>query len=155
MKKLVLSLQSASLLGGTVFAWYTIYYDYLRFFNYGGEIFKFKECVMPNPLSTSCFYGGVMFAVAFIWSVWILFSKNILIRSERYLRNLLSFGVVFAWGNFAFEWYKYFTSNGDYIGCAGVPVPTPFQTPCFYGAMIYLISFIVSFYSLKIMSKLV
>jgi hypothetical protein len=108
---------------------------------------------MPNPLSTPCFYGGVMFVVAFIWSVWILFSERTLTGSQKYLKNLLIFGVVFAWGNFAFEWYKYFTSNGDYVGCAGVPVPTPFQTPCFYGAMIYLASYIISIYSLKIMSK--
>lgn len=156
MKKILPYLQTLILLGGVVFAWYTVFGDFHRFFGAGYTITQFKNCGTPNPLATPCFYGAIMFIVALAWSLIILIaadaSKNV--KSQKYLMWLLLAGTLFAWGNFAYQMYKYYAPHiGPYIGCSGIPLKHPIYTPCFTGTMIYLAAFVVSLIFLKMMKR--
>jgi len=57
---------------------------------------------------------------------------------------LLLVGVVFALSNFGLQLMKFYSGSGEQVSCSGVLISNPFMTPCFFGAMFFLISFIVS-----------
>jgi hypothetical protein len=151
MKKTLLYLQAIILIGGSVFAWITVFGDFVRFFSNNGLLMPLYG-YSPNPLTTPCFYGAIVFLVALIWSILILLaadrSKNV--KSQKHLMWLLFSGTIFAWGNFAYQMYKYYTPHtGIYIGCSGIPLKHPIYTPCFTGAVVFLIAFILSFISFR------
>ena len=56
---------------------------------------------------------------------------------------ILLVGVLFSWTNFAIELYSWWNKRACLTGCAA-PGTNPFLTPCFYGAIFFLIAFIVS-----------
>jgi len=58
---------------------------------------------------------------------------------------------LFAWGNFGYELYNWF-GMGKQISCA-VGATSPFLMPCFFGAIFFLIAFILSVISLKKLNK--
>lgn len=123
--------------GGMIVSWAAVVRQFQNFFQYYDTIFRFRDCVAPNPLVTPCFYGAVAFLIAFIWSLTLLKSPT-LARARR-LKGLLIFGTVFALSVLiyeAFDYYKIFT--GPIQSCApGVP---PLQTPCFYGFIFFTTS---------------
>jgi hypothetical protein len=120
---------------GVGFSWVTVFSDFQRFYDIYGTIFRIQNCLVPNPVVTPCFYGAIAFFVSFIL---------LLARKYIYLKYLLIGGTLFAWGNFSYEAYKfYMPSNIEKIGCSGVVVTNLFATPCFYGAVIYLLSLII------------
>lgn len=128
------------LVGGTVFAWFTIFQDFLRFQSIYGTIFRIKDCSIPNPVLTPCFYGGFGFILA-----TILAFKS----SFKWLEYLLIGCVIFAFGNLSYEIYKfYFEVNKVKLSCSGVETENIFTTPCFFGAMIFGLA-LFSFYQLK------
>lgn len=139
------------LLGGTIFAWVTVFQDFSRFYNYEGTIFKISNCVVPNPVTTPCFYGAFAFLIAFIWSIKLLKKTDVTarVRSQGRLRWLLVASVLFAWGNFAYVLYKFYSPKADHTGCSGVYVSTPFLTPCFFGSVIFLIALVVGILLLR------
>ena len=56
-------------------------------------------------------------------------------------------GTLFAWGNFGWELINWLKGKACTTGCAvGV---NPFLTPCFYGAVFFLVAFILSVFILK------
>ena len=127
---------------GTVFAFYTVYNDFLRFYSYEGTYFKVRDCAVPNPVTTPCFYGAFAFLSAFIWSI--------IDQKIRYLSYFLIGGAIFAWSSFGYELYSYFNAGGEsYIGCSGIEISNPFTTPCFQGAVLFLISMIVGLMRVK------
>ena len=145
MSKKTLSLLPLSLLAGTIFAWYTIWSDFQRFYFNEGTLFKINDCITPNPVTTPCFYGGIAFVIAFVWA-FVLVQKS----SEQFNRGLkkllwlLVASTVFAWGNFGYEVIKFINRGAKpAIGCSGQLVTNPIYTPCFVGAAIFLISLIV------------
>ena len=71
MKK-IYTAQSLLLLIGTLFAWFTVYTDFSRFYNLYGDITRIRGCVIPNPVTTPCFYGAFAFLGGLIWSLYIL-----------------------------------------------------------------------------------
>ena len=153
MRKSLLYLQSLILLGGVVFAWYTVFGDFSRFIGAGYPITQFQGCSVPNPLATPCFYGAIMFIVTLILSLIILSAEDALKKSknQKILLWLLLAGALFAWSNFGYQLYKFYAPRtGIYIGCSGIAVTHPVYTPCFTGAVIYLAAFIVSFIIIKI-----
>ena len=116
------------LLVGTVFAWVTIILDFLRFYNTEGTIFKLEHCIIPNPVTTPCFYGAFAFALGIF----------------------LTGGSIFAWTNFLLLAYDFYhTPIGQGVGCSGVPTSNPFVTPCFVGAVLFLVSLIFSLFILR------
>ena len=135
---------------GVLFSWYTAVNDFIRFYNTEGTIFKIKDCFFPNPVTTACFYGAIAFLVAFIWSVYILKNKDAVKKEfhQTRLSWLLAAGTIFAWANFANVLYKFY-GTGSNIGCSGVPISSPFLTPCFYGSVIFLVSLIIALIIVK------
>lgn len=151
MKKYLLFLQTTVLTGGTVFAWYTVFGDFARFFNYGGKLLQFSGCTYPNPLATPCFYGSIAFLVALSLSFLILSTKAI--KLQKYLSLLLLGGSIFAWSMVAKEFYKFnHIKTGAYIGCTGLTASSPIFTPCFTGASIFFIAFVLSLFCLRLLT---
>lgn len=114
--------------GGSFFAWFTIYQDFVRFQSL-------------QPLLTPCFYGGIAFLLGLYLS---------LKRKMTELFYLLIAGTIFAWGNFLWEVYKFYCiPNPVKISCSGLSTESVFNTPCFYGALIYLLAFITIYFYRK------
>ena len=56
---------------------------------------------------------------------------------------ILLIGTVFAWGNFFIELSNWLNKKACTTGCA-VGLVNPFLTPCFYGAIFFLLAFVLS-----------
>ncbi|NBO21952.1 hypothetical protein EBU94_01230 [bacterium] len=138
MRKDYKTLLTIILVGGTAFSWTTVYQDFSRFYNLYGDIFKIEGCDIPNPVTTPCFYGAIAFAI----SLGLL-----LFRKYKSLFYLLVFGTIFAWSNFLYEFYKFYSTTGVKTSCSGVVTDNVFTTPCFYGALIYLLALITIIFS--------
>ncbi|OGY90373.1 MAG: hypothetical protein A2677_01700 [Candidatus Komeilibacteria bacterium RIFCSPHIGHO2_01_FULL_52_14] len=142
---LVLKIQTAVLVAGTAFAWYTVVVDFVRFYGFEGTVFKVQDCIVPNPVTTPCFYGAWAFLIALIWTLRLLKRR---VYSASGIRNLMLFlaaGTIFAFGNFGYGYMKFLANSGKpTVGCSGLLMTNPFFTPCFIGAMLFLASLIVS-----------
>lgn len=146
-KNLLLA-QSVILAGGTVFAWSKLLAQFNNFQGIYGTIFRFRDCIIPNPLTTACFYGSMAFIFAVVWSFFIWNNPSHL--RERYLRNFLLFCVVFAGSVVSYEfadYYKLFGTNALPISCS--PGVFPLLTPCFTGFLFFLVSFIISVFATR------
>jgi len=146
--KNLLLLQSVILAGGTVFAWSKLLQQFSNFQAIYGTLFRFQNCVIPNPFATACFYGSMAFIVATVWSFFVWHdAKNF---KERHLRNFLLFCVVFAGSVVAYEfadYYKLFGSAAVPITCT--PGVFPLLTPCFTGLLCFLGAYITSIFAVK------
>ncbi len=154
MKKLLL-LQILILVAGTIFAWYTVYHDFARFYAIEGTYFKVSDCIVPNPVTTPCFYGAFAFLAALIWSIYIIrmISDRQIVQQKR-LVWLLFASVLFAWSNFGYVYYKFLANQGrPTIGCSGQLMTNPFTTPCFIGSVIFLVALIVSLLIKRLLNK--
>jgi len=138
--------QSVWLLMGTIFAWFTVYSDFTRFYNLYEDLTRISNCVIPNPVTTACFYGSFAFLGAFIWSLVI--NKASIPKkktNQKKLHILLIGSTIFAFSNLALEIYNfYFSKDSSQISCSGVPSDNIFVTPCFIGSMFFLGSLIIS-----------
>lgn len=145
MKK-IYWLQSIFLFIGTVFAWFTVYSDFTRFYNIYGNITRIKNCIVPNPITTPCFYGAFAFLGGFIWSLYILkLLKERKVSHQKKLTIFLIAGTIFAWSNLAIEVYNfYLQKTGTKVSCSGVATDNIFATACFIGSMLFLGSLIIS-----------
>ena len=144
MKKYLL--QSIILFIGTVFAWFTVYSDFSRFYNLYGTITRISDCIIPNPIVTPCFYGAFAFLGGFIWSLYILkIPKKKKVSLQKKLSIFLIASTIFAWSNLALEAYNfYLQKTGPKVSCSGVMSDSIFTTACFIGSMLFLASLIAS-----------
>ena len=153
MNKKLLGIQTLIIAAGVVYSWSRVVIQLQTFYARYGTIFKFKDCEMPNPLATACFYGAVAFVAAFIWSLNLYLSKEPAQKSEKHLRNFLLFGVCFAATVLAYEFLLYY----KVLIFLQLVVPTvtcspgvfPLKTPCFVGFNVFLIGFIFASYVVK------
>jgi hypothetical protein len=143
-----LKVQVALLALGTASSWITLVVDYRHFFASGGRVLEISGCAVANPIVTPCFYGAVAFLAAFVWAIAILRSSpEAISKRQRGLHWLLAAGTVFAWGNFGYEAYRFLRSQpapSAFTCPAGESVANPLLTPCFYGALIFLTTLVVS-----------
>ena len=148
-------LLSTTLLGGTIFAWYTVFNDFLLFYNTEGTLLKVTDCIIPNPVITPCFYGAFAFLGAFIWSLFILgFTGERLKKNQKHLFWFMIGGTIFAWSNFIPQLVKFVQADMQPIlGCTGQVTTNPFVTPCFIGSAIFLCALIISFIVYKLGKK--
>ena len=148
MNRTLLKVQVAVLAIGTGFSWITLVFDYQRFFASGGHVLNISGCAVTNPIITPCFYGALAFLAAFVWALAILRSApESVLKRQRGLQLLLAAGTVFAWGNFTYEVYRVMQSQpaASAFSCpAGEIAVNPLMTPCFYGALIFLTTLVVS-----------
>jgi hypothetical protein len=136
---------------GTLFAWYTVIIDFMRFFDFHGTVFKIKDCIIPNPVTTPCFYGAIGFLVALIWSFKILkkISDRKSLHQQSYLTWFLLGGTIFGWANVALLIQRFLASQGKpAIGCSGQLMTNPLTTPCAYGAALYFAALVMSLLTL-------
>jgi hypothetical protein len=56
---------------------------------------------------------------------------------------ILLAGTLFVWTNFGIELFDWLNKRACTTGCA-VGLVNPFLTPCFYGALVFLLAFILS-----------
>ena len=132
---------------GSVFAWYNVLNDFIRFYQLEWTFWKFTNTWLPHPLFTPCFWGACAFMIALIWSVTIFQAAPDLRRArQKKLNILLGAGTIFAWSNFSYEVYKFIQlpPGAPAIGCSGQLIQNPCQTPCFWGAVIFLVAFVSS-----------
>jgi len=143
---MVYILQSIILSAGTLFAWFTVYTDFSRFYNLYGDITRISGCTIPNPVTTPCFYGAFAFLFAFIWSIYILrITKEKQIIQQKRLSILLIASTIFAWSNLSLEIIHFYTGKtGTQVSCSGVPATSIFTTPCFIGSMLFMGALITS-----------
>lgn len=147
MRRILVYLQVLVLAAGTIFAWVTVYNDYVRFYALYGNLFRFKDCAIPNPLTTPCFYGATGFIIALALALVILrkfLAGQDYSKLQRVLLWLTGLGSIFAWTNFGYSATRIWMSGGQGVTCSGVVSSNPLTTPCFVGAVIYLISFFIS-----------
>lgn len=52
-------------------------------------------------------------------------------------------GTIFAWGNFIYEFLNWQKQQTCTIGCSA-GAANPFLTPCFFGAIFFLIAFLLN-----------
>jgi hypothetical protein len=145
MKKYFIG-QTILLLVGTLFAWFNVIKNFIRFYQLEGTIFKVTDCAIPNPVTEACFYGAFAFLVALIWSIVVLRrGLGQTAKLQHYLWLFLSAGTIFAWYNVAREFVAFYSvRSGPALGCSATPITNPFLTPCFTGASIFLLSAILS-----------
>ena len=145
LKKLYLT-QVWVLVAGSLFAWYTVYVDFARFYGIEGTLLKIKDCAVPNPVVTPCFYGAIAFILALAWSIKIYKSAaDQQIICEKKLRWLLVASVLFAWGNFVYIFTKFYQAGfNPTAGCSGVVTTSPFLTPCFFGMLFFILALIIA-----------
>jgi len=141
-------LLSFVLLLGTIWAFYSVFQEFSAFYRLEGTIFKIEDCLIPNPVTTPCFYGAFGFLIALIWS-WRILKFDELKKKlhNKYLGIFLFAGSTFAWfnaGSDLIEYYGLEDRAAGIIGCSGGVVHNPFTTPCFIGASLFLLSFLVS-----------
>lgn len=139
-------LQVGALTAGSIFAWYNNAKAFVDFYNLEGTLWKFSDCDIPNPLITACFYGGIAFILALIWTGKLQdFSGE---KLKKNLKNLVYFliaGSIFAWSNFAYEAYKLAKAAGaPIVGCTG-PIQSLWESPCLYGAILFTLSLIFTY----------
>jgi hypothetical protein len=139
-------IEIAVLGGGSLFAWVTVLADFRRFFQAGGTLGRFSGTTYPHPALTPCFYGAILFLVALTWAVTLAPEPaEGRRRGVRQLVGMLVLGTVFAWGNFAWELYRWCQPHeGPYLSCSGTVAAHPVSTPCFVGALIYLTALAVA-----------
>lgn len=58
-------------------------------------------------------------------------------------------GTIFAWTNFGIELNDWLNNRACTLGCSAGNLTNPFLTPCFYGAVFFLLAFILSYIILK------
>jgi len=58
-------------------------------------------------------------------------------------------GTIFAWSNFTIEMIDFLNQRACTLGCSAGTLTNPFLTPCFYGALVFTISFVLSTVILK------
>lgn len=135
--------QSILLFVGVLFSTNAVTHIFLRFYNYYGTVFRLRDCVIPNPVTEACFYGALGFLAAFAWSIVVWRKRNM--RQQQYLFWFLIAGTLFAWFNVAKEFVAFYSvRSGPALGCSAVPIVSPWLTPCFTGATLFLFTCILA-----------
>lgn len=146
MKNIAYTLQSLVLLAGSIFSGWTIYIDFQRFYQLEGTVFKIKDCFIPNPVTTPCFYGFFAFLLAFVWSIQHFRQQTSSKKRQKHLNIFLVAANLFAWTNFFIIAIPYWQNPGGGVSCSGVTFSNPFETACFIGSVIFFIALLVGLF---------
>lgn len=152
-KKKMLYFQSFVLFSGTVFAWSQLIPQITQFYSLYGTVFRVRDCIVPNPFLTACFFGSLAFIVALLWSLRLL--RNPVHKQQRYLKNFLLFCVFFAGSVLLYEFadfYKLIPAGGIPISCS--PGIAPWKTPCFFGMIFFVTAYVASIINTRKLSAL-
>lgn len=128
---------------GVLVSWKETITAFQRFYQFEGTIFKIKDCVLPNPVTTPCFWGALAFAGALFWAYKLYKKQNL--KSERYLMYFLIGSVIFAWTNFAIELKGVEPVKGALIAPCPATAPNPFLSACFFGSILFTLALISTY----------
>lgn len=126
---------------GVLVSWYATISSFIKFYSYEGTIFRIKDCVIPNPVTTPCFWGALAFAGGLVWA-YQKFGKE----TKKFEKNFLYFmifSIIFAWSNFAIE-LKGIKPNPGALFTVCVPTGSPFTSACFFGSILFTLSFLAT-----------
>jgi len=145
MDKSLRQLITLATFAGIIVAWVHIIKQFILFYGYEGTITKVTDCIIPNPVTTPCFYGGFGFILAFIIAIK-LWRKDLSKKALTWFTLYLAAGTIFAWYNAGKDIINFYSPKaaGAVIGCSGVAISNPFTTACFAGASLFLLAFIFS-----------
>ncbi|OGB74549.1 hypothetical protein A2V68_03030 [candidate division Kazan bacterium RBG_13_50_9] len=124
-------LQALILVGGTIFAWWMV---------------SLESAAGMNIYASTCTYGAIAFAIALIMALYLLTARNR--AAQKWLTWLLGLGAIFGWSNFAYKVWQYY-QGAVCASCPPVTLPgfsifPPLGSPCFYGASLFTLAFIVA-----------
>lgn len=144
--KLLRKLRLSLLVLGVFVSWFATISAFREFYGYEGTIFKIRNCVTPNPITTPCFWGALAFAGGLYWTY-----KKYGKETKKFERNFLYFmifSIIFAWSNFAIE-LKGVKPNPDALVTVCKPTTNPFLSPCFFGSILFTLSFLTTLLLVK------
>lgn len=131
------------LLLGSIIAWYETISKISEFYDNEGTLFKVKDCVIANPITTPCFWGATAFVIATILAIryYHKSSKNF----EKYFLVFMIACVIFAWGNFAIELVGVTPKPGAIITVCQANPTSPFLSACFFGSILFTLSLVTTY----------
>ncbi len=141
---LLRKLRIGFLFSGVLVSWTTTLAAFMNFYRLEGTLFKIKDCIIPNPVTTPCFWGALAFMGALIWSLYLLKNNNE--KSDRYLFYFLIGCVIFAWGNFTVELMGITPKPGALIAPCPATGTNPFLSACFFGSVLFTLSLTTNFF---------
>jgi hypothetical protein len=130
------------MLAGVFVSWSTTVDAFLNFYRIEGTIFKIKDCAVPNPVTTPCFWGALAFFVGLIWAYRLYDASSK--KGEKYFLFLMIFSVIFAWSNFAVELKGVEAKPGAVIAPCPAGGKNPFLSPCFFGSILFTLSLVTT-----------
>jgi len=128
---------------GVIVSWYATIGAFAQFYQYEGTLFKIKDCILPNPITTPCFWGALAFFIALVLAVKFFKKSNV--KFETYFIYFMIASVLFAWGNFAIELKGIEPVPGAIIAPCPASGKNPFLTPCFFGSVLFTSSLLLSY----------
>lgn len=130
------------LLLGSIIAWGETLSKFSIFYTNEGTIFKIKDCVTPNPITTPCFWGATAFVIASLLAIVYFRRKSQ--SFEKYFLIFMGACVLFAWGNFALELKGVQPDPNAIITVCQSNPANPFLSACFFGSILFTLSFVLT-----------
>ena len=159
--KAFLVLIAISLAAGNYVGWSTIFKEVKTYCSqHSGSFWSltdFSGGITGNPLVSACFWGSIVFLIAFAWTISLLFEKSSVKLGLNIKRVwwLLLGGTIFALANNIPVIYKFYTQpTGSFSSCSASAVNNPYLTSCFLGFSAFLVSFIFAIFARRLVSKL-
>jgi hypothetical protein len=149
-KKLLRKLRIVFLLLGVFVSWFATLSAFREFYGYEGTIFKIRDCVIPNPVTTPCFWGALAFAGGLVWAY-----KRYGSETKKFEKNFLYFmifSIIFAWSNFVIELRGVEPKPGSLIAPCQASA-NPFTSACFFGSILFTLSFLTTLLLVKKLQK--
>lgn len=143
MKKQLMILQNYILSFGVLFASYNTVMIFQRYLGADGVLTQFRiPSGLINPFATPCFWGLIVFIIAWIWTTRL--RSNFNVDSQLKLIWLLVVGTMFGWGNYGYTLAKLYTAESCNLGCAAGYFGIPQFTTCLVGATIFTLALITA-----------
>jgi hypothetical protein len=137
------------LTAGAMIATSSVVAAFYRFYGSEGTIFKIKDCAIPNPITTPCFWGALAFIFATVWAYNSLYKKT---NGKKFLYFLI-FCVIFAWSNFYIELEEVSVPKGSLLAPCPATTQNPYTSPCFAGSVLFTLSALTTLFILKVKEK--
>lgn len=143
MKKELLIWQNFLLGFGTIFASYSFGVLVHRYIVQEGSFMQTHSPLgLINPLLTPCFYGLLVFAATFVWTLMLRAHYNAV--SQYRLVWLLALGAMFAWGNYAYEMAQIYGGKVCNLGCTAGYFGMPWFVSCLVGAVLFTLTLVIA-----------
>lgn len=159
-RTIFLSLQAVTLAAGNYVGWTTIFSEVNTYCDQrGGSLWALTDFggnLTTNPLLSACFWGSIVFVIAFAWTVSLLLEKDTqkVTSQLKKLWWLLLAGTIFALANNIPVLYNFYTKPvGSFGSCSANVVTNPYLTSCFLGFSAFLLAFVFATFAKRMKSS--